>query len=160
MTPGTDYGIVSINYLINRPAILSFACALLFVPAPQSVPATPQLGPTVHPVLPSSPSELWLVPSEKDRAARSTSTFEALSTGVKRFQEGNYPAALGLFMDRSLASTTLAEYARYYTGLTQLRLGQVAEARRTLDGVVDRKAPGFSNIRLSTLFQSCMLCNF
>lgn len=134
---------MSINYLINRPAILSFACALLFVPAPQSVPAAPQLGPTVHPVLPSSPSELWLVPSEKDRAARSTSTFETLSTGLKRFQEGNYPAALGLFTNRSLAGTALAEYASYYTGLTQLRLGQTAEARRTLDGVIDRKAPGY-----------------
>ena len=87
------------DFLIGRPAVLSLACALLFIPAPQSVPATPQLGPTVHPVLPSSPSELWLVPSEKDRAARSTSTFEPLSTGLKRFQEGNYSVALGLFTD-------------------------------------------------------------
>ena len=106
----------------------------------------PQLAPTVHPALPSNPSELWLVPSDNDRAARSTSTFEALSTGVKRFQEGNYQAALGLFTDRSLASTALAEYASYYTGLAQLRLGQVAEARRTLDAVIDRKAPGYVTI--------------
>jgi soluble lytic murein transglycosylase len=134
---------VAITYLTHRPAILLFACALLFVPTPQSAPAAPQLGPTIHAALPSNPSELWLVPSDRDRAARSTSTFEALSTGVKRFQEENYQAALGLLTDRSLASTALADYASYYKGLAQLRLGQVAEARRTLDGVIDRKAPGY-----------------
>jgi peptidoglycan lytic transglycosylase len=142
-------GNVAIKDLLHRPAILSFTCALLFVPTPQSVPATTQLGPTAHPALPSNPSELWLVPSERDRAARSTSTFAALSTGAQRFQDGDYPAALRLFTDRSLASTALADYASYYTGLAQLRLGQIAEARRTLDGVIDRKAPGYVAVAAS-----------
>src|SRR6185503_3280220 len=118
-------------------------CALLLTPAQQSPPPAPQLVPTAHPALSSSPSDLWLVPSETDRSARATAPFEPLTTGVKKFQDGNYQAALPQFGTPSLAKTALADYATYYKGLTQLRLGQVAEARRTLEAVIDRKAPGY-----------------
>jgi len=139
---------LAINYLLHRPAVL--ALALLAAPLGQSAqppvsdaPQQPaELAPTVHPTLPSNPSELWLVPSENDRAARSTATFASLSTGVKRFQEENYSSALTLFSEPALAKTALADYAAYYKGVAQLRLGQIAEARRTLDTVIERKAPG------------------
>ena len=135
---------MAIYHLIHRPAILSLA--LLLAPAAQSGSPPQQLVPTVHPALPSNPSDLWLVPSENDRAARSAATFVSLVTGIKRFQEGNYAGALELVAQPSLAKTTLADYASYYTGLAQLRLGQVAEARRTLDAVIDRKVPGYVGI--------------
>jgi soluble lytic murein transglycosylase len=135
---------VAFNHLIHRPAILCLA--LLWAPAPQSGPPPEQLAPTVHPALPSNPSDLWLVPSEHDRAARSAATLVSLATGVKRFQDENYAGALEFFTQPSLANTALADYARYYTGLAQLRLGQVAEARRTFDAVIDRKVPGYVGI--------------
>ena len=143
---------MAINYLIHRPAVL--ALALLAAPLGQSAqpplseaPQQPaELAPTVHPALPSNPSELWLVPSENDRAARSTATFASLSTGMKRFQEENYSSALTLFSEPALAKTALADYAAYYKGVAQLRLGQTAEARRTLDAVIERKAPGYVTI--------------
>jgi soluble lytic murein transglycosylase len=69
-----------------------------------------------------------------------------LTTGLKRFQDGNYQAALPFFANPALAKTALADYAAYYKGLTQLRLGQVAEARKTLDEVIDRKAPGYVSV--------------
>lgn len=115
-------------------------------PLGQSTRPPAELTPTVHPVLPTSPSELWLVPSEHDRAARSTATFAPLATGVKRFQEGNFAAALALFSDASLTRTALADYAAYYRGLAQLRLGQTADARRTLEAVVDRRSPGYVSV--------------
>jgi soluble lytic murein transglycosylase len=135
---------VAIKHLIHRPTILCLA--LLWTPAQQSGPLPEQLAPTVHPALPSSPSELWLVPSERDRAARSAATLAPLATGVKRFQEGNYAGALELFRQPSLANTALADYATYYTGLAQLRLGQTAEARRTFDAVIERNVPGYVGI--------------
>src|SRR6185503_10841123 len=113
-------------YLVNRPALLLLGI-LGLTTAQQPAPA--QLSPTVHPPLPSNPSELWLVPSENDRAARSTATFAALSGGVALFQQGDYAAALAKFTHPSLANTALVDYAKYYAGLSQLRLGQVAEAR-------------------------------
>ena len=65
---------------------------------------------------------------------------------MKQFQDGNYAGALELFSQPSLANTALADYASYYRGLAQLRLGQVAVARRTLDAVIDRRIPGYVGI--------------
>jgi soluble lytic murein transglycosylase len=127
--------------LLHRSTFLTLA--LLAAPAQQPAPPPAELAPTIHPALPSNASDLWLVPSENDRAARSTAMFNSLASGIKRFQEENYTAALTLFSTPGLAKTALADYAAYYKGLTQLRLGQLAEARRTLDGVIDRKAPGY-----------------
>jgi soluble lytic murein transglycosylase len=142
-----------------RPAALSILCGLLIAHAPVSaqapdgpasaappVPTVGQLGPTLHPALPSNPSDLWLVPSTTDRASRSTSTFEALAAGVKRFDDGDYAGALLLVSRPSLANTALADYASYYTGLAQLRLGRSADARRTFDAIIDRKPPGYVTI--------------
>jgi soluble lytic murein transglycosylase len=127
----------------------SFLCAAVLLPQEppqQPIVGTPQLVPTVHPALPTNPSDLWLVPSETDRTPRAVAAFEPLTAGVKRFQEGNYQAALTLLNNPGLAKTALADYAAYYKGLAQLRLGQVAEARRSFDAVIDRKAPGYISI--------------
>ena len=142
-----------------RRAGLSIACALIIGGAPFAVaqPQDPsgaappvttagQLAPTVHPALPSNPSDLWLVPAASDRASRSTTTFEPLATGVKRFQDGDYAGALLLVSRPSLAGTALGDYANYYLGLAQLRLGRSADARRTFDAIIDRKAPGYVTI--------------
>ena len=128
--------------------MLPVFCALLLTPAPAQQPPTPppQLLPTVHPALSSSPSDLWLVPSESDRSTRTTAPFDPLTTGVKKFQGGDYQAAVPLFATPSLTKTALADYATYYKGLAQLRLGQVADARKTLDAVIDRKAPGYVSV--------------
>ena len=121
-------------------------CALLLAPPSQAPPAPPQLAPTAHPALPSSLSDLWLVPPEGERSTRSTAPFDPLTDGLKKFQDSNYQAALPLFSTPSLAKTSLADYAAYYKGLAQLRLGQVADARRTFDAVIDRKAPGYVSV--------------
>jgi soluble lytic murein transglycosylase len=137
---------VGIQHFISRVATVPVLCALLQTPQQPAIPAAPQLSPTVHPAVPSNLSDLWLVPGENDRSPRAVAAFEPLTTGLKRFQDGNYQAALPFFANPALAKTALADYAAYYKGLTQLRLGQVAEARKTLDEVIDRKAPGYVSV--------------
>jgi soluble lytic murein transglycosylase len=120
---------------------------LLFATAASFGQDAAELVPTPHPALPSNASDLWLVPSENDRAARTLATYEPLVTGVARFQSGNYPAAIALLSRPALATTTLADYATYYIGLSQLRQGQAAEARRTFEKLLDKKPNG--NVAMS-----------
>ena len=137
---------MAIQGFIFRAVTLPVLCAVLLTPQQQPIPTAPQLSPTVHPAIPGTLSDLWLVPSDADRGARAVAQFAPLTTGIKQFQEGNYQAALPFFSNPALAKTALADYAAYYKGLAQLRLGQVADARKTLDEVIDRKAPGYVSI--------------
>jgi soluble lytic murein transglycosylase len=119
-------------------------CAVLF-PAPQSAPP-PLLAPTEHPALPERESDLWLVPSDSDRAARTTAAYQPLSDAAARYRAGDYAGALALASRPSLADTPLADYAKYYAGLAQLRLGQAADARGTLESIVSAKPEGYIGI--------------
>ncbi len=123
-------------------------CAgFLLAPAVPFTQDQPELVPTVHPALPSNAIDLWLVPSENDRAARSLTTYQPLVAGVAQFQAGNYAAAIALLSRPALATTALADYATYYIGLSQLRQSQAADARRTFDKILDRKPNG--NVAIS-----------
>ncbi|MEP6917347.1 MAG: transglycosylase SLT domain-containing protein, partial [Acidobacteriota bacterium] len=144
-----------INSLFSRPGILVLVVGSIFAPGPQSDQAPPpapaaqedaQLAPTVHPALPTNASDLWLVPSETDRAARTLATYAPLTDGVQRYQAGQYAAAIARLRQPGLAGTTLADYATYYIGLSQLRLGQAADARSTFASVIDRKPQGYVGI--------------
>lgn len=125
-----------------RPAILPVAFCAVLLPGPQDRSTPAQLVPTAHPVLPENETDLWLVPSESDRAARTIATYRPLSEAVTRYQAGDYAGALAYASRPSLAATPLADYAKFYAGLAQLRLGQAAEARRTLESVVEQKPQG------------------
>ena len=120
--------------------------ALLLVLSPAVPPAVPddqaRLAPTAHAALPEDPSDLWLVPSESDRTAKSASQHTALADAVKRYAEGDFAGAAQLASRPVLASTPLAGYATYYLGLAQLRLEQTDEARRTFSRLLDAKPGG------------------
>lgn len=132
-----------INCLLNRPALLPVAIGLLLAAGGPPARVEGQLAPTLHQVLPSNESGLWLVPSAHDRAARTIAMYEPLAAGVKRYQDGDYAGALALLTRPSLAATALADSAGYYAGLSQLRLGQAEDARRTFAVVLDRKPQGY-----------------
>jgi soluble lytic murein transglycosylase len=72
-----------------------------------------------------------LVPSEKERA-RQPASYEALADAAEKYASGDFKNALAL-ASRASSSGSLQEYASLYTGRSQLRLGLIAEARRTLD---------------------------
>ncbi len=140
---------MTIRSATSRGVTLRLVLACLSVAAGAAAGAAqdaPELVPTLHPSLPSSPSELWLVPSDKDRAARTLATYEPLVAGVARFQAGDYTAAMPLLSRPGLSASALADYATYYIGLSQLRQGKAAEARRTFESLIDRKPVGFLSV--------------
>jgi soluble lytic murein transglycosylase len=101
------------------------------------------LQPTAHAPLPDNALDLWLVPSADDRSARTTSVYRPLTEGVKAFQDANYARALALLRQPSLASSALADYAAYYSGLAHLRLSHTVDARAIFRAIEDRRPPGY-----------------
>ena len=135
---------MALTSLNCRRLIVSIVSGLFLLATPPSAHDSggAQLAATVHPALPPDASDLWLVPSERDRSARSLAIYEPLTAGEKRFQDGDFAAAIPLLTRPALARTALANYAAYYAGLSQLRLDRVAEARRTFDALMDRRPQG------------------
>jgi tetratricopeptide (TPR) repeat protein len=129
-----------------RRSLAAVACALALASSPLAPRADGQLVPTTHPALPDRASDLWLVPSDDEPAAKSAAVYAPLAEGVKQYRDGNYDAALRLVSRASFASTALADYAAYYEGLSQLRLSRGTEARRTLSAVMGRKPAGHLSI--------------
>lgn len=124
-------------------SVLAFASPSAAQQAPPpSAPAAVQLAPTVHRALPEDPSDLWLVPSERDRAARTTGVYQPLADGVAKYRATDYAGALVLLTRPSLAATPLAGYATYYAGLSELGLGRAADARRTFESLREKKPQG------------------
>jgi len=130
--------------VIRQPAIFAFALLLLLRPQSADLRATgDQLAPTAHPPLPSTASELWLVPTDDDVSKRALASYQPLVDGAARYAAGEYAAAFPLVSRASLASTPLADYAAYYTGLTQLRLSRTPEARAIFHALNERKPAGY-----------------
>jgi len=127
-------------------AVMALAVAGAFAgvdPAPDARPleAAPsggaQLAPTAHPPLPDT---LWLVPANETRPSPALA---ALVRGARMIDEGqNAAVALPLVSAPALATTAVADYASYYTGLAQIALGRTSEAEATFAALADRDVPG------------------
>src|SRR5262245_5542561 len=126
------------NYTRVRAITLTLAC--LLSPA---LRAQPVLKPTNHPALPANPSQYWLAPTAAEARAAKSAAMAQFAAGVKLEVESNFARALTLFADRSHQQGTLAEYAKYYEGLAQLRVGRAAEARQTFQALQARAPTGF-----------------
>ena len=131
-------------------ASLAFV-VMVFVPYSVQPPAAQEraalapaveLEPTAHAPLPEDPEELWLAPKGAAGHTGRAGVLLKFAEGVRHFNEGNFTTALPLVSVPSLATTPLADYATYYTGLTQLRMDNVAAARRTLARLQDRSLDG------------------
>ena len=127
-------------------AAAALSLGVVIAPAGARIVAPQQLAPTAHPSLPGSASDLWLVPSERDGAARTSTQHEALNEAVSRYQAGDFDAALRFASAASLRTAPLAPYGQYYQGLAQLRLAKIPEARRTFEGLLDSKPAGYLSI--------------
>src|SRR5262245_50577644 len=126
----------------SRLFVVLVTLGLAFVPGRGSIVAR-QLAPTAHPTLPSTASDLWLVPSDTDRASRTTASFQPLVDGVARYQDGDYAAALALVTRPSLTTTDLAMYGVFYAGVAELRMSRTADARRTFESLLERQPQGY-----------------
>lgn len=123
-----------VRYRISLVAI-ALACVAAVV-----APHAADLAPTDHPPLPPAPVGYWFVPHT---ATKPSPAVTAFARGVRLFNDGQYTAALSLVSDRALASTPLADYARYYQGFIELRLERYAAAAATLKAIEDRQPAGY-----------------
>jgi soluble lytic murein transglycosylase len=90
----------------------------------------PGLTPTPHPPVPSSLERAWFVPAQ---SLPPTDAERALVDGIAQIGAGAFDAALKLLADPRLATSPVAAWAAYYTGVAHLRAGRPAEAARALD---------------------------
>jgi soluble lytic murein transglycosylase len=132
---------VALTFIFARPILIPVLVGLLLQHGP-AAPDAPQLLPTAHPAVPASLEEIWLVPPPEARTAKATAAYAPLTQGLARYRRGEFTAALPLFANAGLASSPLGNYARYYIGMTELRMGRHADARRTFESLVQRKPEG------------------
>ena len=99
----------------------------------RSEPDSSQLRSTDHPALSRDAASLWFVPSGKERA-RPPASHATLADAAEKFADGEFAAAL-TFANRASNAGALQDYVTLYIGLSQSRLGQAADARRTLEGL-------------------------
>ncbi len=105
-----------------------------------TVVAQQRLAPTAHPPVPVDLSSMWFA------TAAATTMEPALTNFVKGVRlledRDNAEAALPLVSAPALASTALADYARYYAGLSLLKLKRYAAADGAFAALAGRKIDG------------------
>jgi soluble lytic murein transglycosylase len=118
------------------------AAAMGLIAMPHAQEAAALLGPTRHPVLPRELSRLWFAPEGPRTTARpaGAADFTAAMTVASR---QDYAKALPLLSKASAAEGLFGDYAAYYAGLAELRLGRFTEARRLFQRVLDRRPIGY-----------------
>ncbi|MGE0449184.1 MAG: transglycosylase SLT domain-containing protein [Vicinamibacterales bacterium] len=102
----------------------------------------PVITPTSHPPVPSELSGLWLAPERGPSAGR-TAPSPQLANAVRLIGNGEYSKALAIVSQPSVEQGTLSRYARYYAGVSQLRLDRPAEALASFRAVQAQKPVGY-----------------
>lgn len=100
------------------------------------------LAPTNHPVLPRELSRLWLAP-ESGRAAARPAGADDFAAAMTLADRQDYAKALPLLSKASTEEGRFGDYAAYYAGLAELRLGRFVEARRLFQRVLERRPIGY-----------------
>jgi soluble lytic murein transglycosylase len=122
-------------------AAAGLALALIAEPVPGQEPAPAvQLAPTAHPPVPADLDNFWYVPS---RSRAPTPAISNFVKGVRLIDDGGNPAeALPLVSQKALASTALADYARYYTARALALLERHEEAEAAFAALAARPIEG------------------
>lgn len=126
--------------LVGAAAVAAVLVGSVATRAQQSVAVPAALTAAARPTIPSSPSEIWLVP---DRAAKPEKAVADFARGVRLLQEAKYADALPLLASQALSGTPLAPYSAYYTGIAYLNLARAAEARTVFGKLRAEKPAGF-----------------
>jgi tetratricopeptide (TPR) repeat protein len=99
------------------------------------------LAPTNHPVLPRDLSRLWLVPAKP--GSGSASGAGDFLAAMKVADKVDYAKALPLMAKAADAESPFGNYAMYYAGLAELRLGRFAQARSRFQQLLARRPIGY-----------------
>jgi len=100
------------------------------------------LAPTDHPVIPREVSRLWFAP-QPDAAAQERASIADFAAAMKLVDAGDHEHALPLLSRPSVQEGPLGDYARYYVGLADLRLGRPADARRVFQEIQRHRPIGY-----------------
>jgi soluble lytic murein transglycosylase len=122
-----------------RTAFIVIVFAALSIGSPVSAQDqdAPVLTPTNHPRVAADPSQIWMMP------AGPKSAHGEFAAAVKLEVDGDFAKALPIFSRASMQQGVLGEYAIYYQGFAELRLGRAADARRTFQALQAKSPVGF-----------------
>ena len=95
----------------------------------------PPLKPTNHVRLPPDPDSYWLAPSPATRRAAKTPAMTQFAEGVKLEVDDELREGAADLLAAGLQQGPLGDYAMYYQGLAELRLGRPADAKRTFQAL-------------------------
>ena len=132
-------GMVSVGVAAVWPAALAWAPTS---PAPASVladAARVEPSPTAHPPVPRDLASLWLVPDARPVPPLLLKNF---SRGIELVEAESFDEARPLVAAPALARTPVADYARYYTALIDLRRGEAVRAREAFRAIVANQPAG------------------
>jgi soluble lytic murein transglycosylase len=100
------------------------------------------LSPTLHPAVPETLEAMWYAPAKGSAAA--PGVLVQLAQGVRMLEQtGDAATALPLVNAPALASTEVAPYARYYTGIALQRLNRLEEAENAFASVAAQDLLGY-----------------
>ena len=129
---------------IGLAAFTLVACIVLPAASPRaqqaSADATVDLQPTSHAALPADPSKLWMAPLT---AVTRTPAIAQFADAVKLEVDANFARALPILSQPSVQQGTLGDYAVFYQGLAELRLGRAADARHTFQALQQKSPVGY-----------------
>ena len=118
-----------------------------------------RLAPTAHPPLPHDVSHYWLVPElSASPSSGDNSALTRFARGTTLIGDGDFAAGLPLVSAKELATSPLASYATYYTGVALAGLGRFTEAEAVLTELMARQPEGYlreaGTLRLAEVFVS------
>jgi soluble lytic murein transglycosylase len=132
----------------GRVLALTIIAAVLLPAAPPRAQQTGaavgrdiELTPTAHPRVPADLSQLWFAPVAGTRPRAATTT--DLASAIKLEVDGDFANALAIVSQPSLQQGPLGQYALYYQGFAELRLGRPADARRTFQQLRGMEPVGY-----------------
>ena len=133
-------GMVTVAVAAAWPAALAWAPTA--TPAPAVVLADaprPEPRATAHPAVPRDLASLWLVPDGRPVPPLLLKNF---TRGIELVEAESFDDARPLLAAPALAKTPVADYARYYTALIDLRRGEAARAREAFHALVAARPAG------------------
>ena len=102
-----------------------------------------ELKPTVHPRLPAQASDYWLAPGSAETRAAKAPAIVQLQEAIKQEIDSNDAKALAILTQPAVQQGALGNYASYYQGLAELRLGRYADAIQTFQALLAKNPVGF-----------------
>jgi len=102
------------------------------------------LAVTIHPPIPTSPSDFWFVPDvARPSAGRAESAAEKFARGARFIDDGEFLTGLPLVSAFDLYTTPLANYGQYYRAIALFGLNRQQEAKDTLDSLSKKPLQGY-----------------